>query len=280
MAEEFISATPYNYTLNNPISNIDPDGRFTLEGLAAQNFVRDLQSQMGASDNEHDPPSKGWNRFWGGAKALGGTAEMVVGAAGGIATSWTGIGAVAGGLAFVHGADVASAGLNQLITGEETSSFTSQGLQSLGVSQQNAELVDAGISIGLTAGAGVYTTSTGKVSTIANTTSYSKIGSTGKVGEDALKTLGGESQVFFRTDKGGRYIDQFVNGAAHESKVGYTTLNRSTKAQIYKDAALMKSKDIKSSTWHFFQSPITRKLGPSKPLFNELQKNGIKVKMH
>ena len=53
-SEKFISATPYNYTLNNPISNIDPDGRFTLEGLAAQNFVRDLQSQLATKDNDGD----------------------------------------------------------------------------------------------------------------------------------------------------------------------------------------------------------------------------------
>jgi len=54
LAEEFISTTPYNYALNNPMSNIYSDGRFTLEGLAAQNFVRDLQSQLALKDNDGD----------------------------------------------------------------------------------------------------------------------------------------------------------------------------------------------------------------------------------
>ncbi|HEX8270803.1 MAG TPA: hypothetical protein VF581_12995 [Flavobacterium sp.] len=45
-----------------------------------------------------DPPSKGWNRFVGGLKLIGGTAEAAVGIVGGGATSWTGIGAVIGGV--------------------------------------------------------------------------------------------------------------------------------------------------------------------------------------
>jgi RHS repeat-associated protein len=40
----------------------------------------------------------------------------------------------------------------------------------------------------------------------------SAIGSTGRIGEAFLKTLGGESQAFFRTSQGGRFVDQLVNG--------------------------------------------------------------------
>ena len=53
---------------------------------------------------------------------------------------------------------------------------------------------------------------------------YAKIGSTGKVGEDALKVLGGKSHAYFSTTSGKRYVDQLSNGIANESKVGYTTL--------------------------------------------------------
>jgi len=51
-------------------------------------------------------------RVLGGLKVLGIVAEMVVGAAGGLATSWTGVGAVDGGIADVHGADFTSSGLS------------------------------------------------------------------------------------------------------------------------------------------------------------------------
>jgi len=57
----------------------------------------------------------------------------------------------------VHGIDVAISGARQLISGEETSSFTSQGLQAAGVSKSNAELIDAGISIVGSAGASLAT---------------------------------------------------------------------------------------------------------------------------
>jgi RHS repeat-associated protein len=117
----------YAYGYNNPLRLADPDGRFP------------------------------WNRVMGGVKLVGGVAEAAAGVALGAATSWTGIGAVAGGAVAVHGVDVAISGARQLFSGEETSSFTSQGLQAAGVSKQNAELIDAGISIVGSAGAGLAT---------------------------------------------------------------------------------------------------------------------------
>ena len=109
---------------------------------------------------------------------------------------------------------------------------------------------------------------------------YSAIGSTGKVGEDALKLLGGKSQQYFDTTLGGRFIDQLVNGVAHESKVGYTSLTKDIRLQIAKDVELLQTKQISGSTWHFFQSPVTGRTGPSKPLLDALQQNGIHYIIH
>lgn len=52
----------------------------------------------------------------------------------------------------------------------------------------------------------------------------------GKIGERALKkAYGGVSQKYFSTSLGKRFIDQFANGIAHESKVGYTSLTKKYK---------------------------------------------------
>ena len=106
------------------------------------------------------------------------------------------------------------------------------------------------------------------------------IGSTGRVGEQALKALGGESQVFFRTSQGGRFVDQLVKGIAHESKVGYTTLTKDAARQIAKDVELIGGRDIQGSVWHFFQSPATGVGGPSGPLRQALENAGIGVVLH
>ncbi|PSL45301.1 hypothetical protein CLV51_1043 [Chitinophaga niastensis] len=92
-------------------------------------------------------------------------AEGAVGAAVGVFTSWTGVGAVVGGAVVVHGADVASHGLTELITGEDAATYTQQGismgLRSVGVSPQVANTAagytDALISLGLSMGAGIKT---------------------------------------------------------------------------------------------------------------------------
>jgi RHS repeat-associated protein len=106
------------------------------------------------------------------------------------------------------------------------------------------------------------------------------IGATGKIGEAALKQLGGESQVFFRTSRGGRYVDQLVNGVAHESKVGYSSLTKGVARQIAKDAELISTGQIRGAVWNFFRSPVTGQVGPSAPLASALQRAGIKVVIH
>lgn len=117
---------------------------------------------------------------------------------------------------------------------------------------------------------------------LRNRPEFNKIGSTSVVGEDVLKTLGGEPQKYFKTEigPGGRYVDQFVDGVAHESKVGYTSLTKSITTQIAKDAELISTGQINGSTWHFFPSPVTGLQGASKPLIKALDSNGITVINH
>ncbi len=106
---------------------------------------------------------------------------------------------------------------------------------------------------------------------------FTTIGSTGKVGEDFLKTLGGESQVRFDTSLGPRIVDQLVDDVANESKVGYTSLTSDVAKQIAKDVKLMKDRAVKEVVWNFFVSPVTGKGGPSAPLLQALENAGIKV---
>ena len=106
------------------------------------------------------------------------------------------------------------------------------------------------------------------------------VGATGKFGENALKALGGESQVYFRTSQGGRYVDQLVNGIANESKVGYTSFTSTIRGQIAKDAELIQTGRIDGATWNFFTSPVTGKGGASQPLLDALRQNGIDYIIH
>ena len=127
---------PYVYCYQSPVILVDPNGK---QVKAIKEWW--MRNQM-------------TTRTLGFIKGVGGVVEAGIGAVGGVATSWTGAGGVVGGLAVVHGSDVAASGFTQMITGNETSSFTSQGLQAAGMSKDNAELVDGGIGIILSAGAG------------------------------------------------------------------------------------------------------------------------------
>jgi RHS repeat-associated protein len=116
---------------------------------------------------------------------------------------------------------------------------------------------------------------------VSSATSFSAIGSTGQVGEQWLaNNLGGTSGKYFSTSQGARYVDQFANGIANESKVGYTSLTTSVQSQISKDVELMQTQQVGGVNWHFFNSPVTGLGGPSQPLLNSLQQNGINVILH
>lgn len=103
----------------------------------------------------------------------------------------------------------------------------------------------------------------------------------GDEGERFLaKTFGGTSQKRMTTSKGTRFIDQYAKGIAHESKVGYKSLDKFIKKQVLKDAELLQKQKVKGVMWHFFESSVTGKKGPSKPLANLLTKSGIKFKIY
>ncbi|WP_248767181.1 filamentous hemagglutinin N-terminal domain-containing protein [Pseudomonas sp. MWU12-2345] len=131
-------------------------------------------------------------------------------------------------------------------------------------------------------GNGNYYTLTADSSTrIVSPNPPAGIGATGQIGENALKELGGRSQVSFQTSQGVRVVDQLdPSNIANEAKVGYTTLDATTALQISKDAELLNTEAVDGVTWNFFTSPVTGQGGPSTALLKALTDAGIKVLVH
>jgi RHS repeat-associated protein len=91
----------------------------------------------------------------GSLRTVGGVAQAGAGIAFGAATSWTGVGAVGGGLVAAHGVDQAWAGIRTIASGQHQSSATSWAIQrTTGISQNTADLIDSGISIAGSGGIG------------------------------------------------------------------------------------------------------------------------------
>ncbi|WP_256252447.1 two-partner secretion domain-containing protein [Burkholderia ubonensis] len=123
-----------------------------------------------------------------------------------------------------------------------------------------------------------YTLGADGVSRIASPNPPTGIGATGQVGEDALKSLGGQSHVGFQTTQGTRIVDQLAPGnIANEAKVGYTLFDVDTALQVAKDAELLKTGAVNGVTWNFYTSPVTGRGGPSPKLLKALTDAGIKV---
>lgn len=68
--------------------------------------------------------------------------------------------------------------------------------------------------------------------------------------------------------------------AAHESKVGRTSLTPFVRSQIQKDSELLNNKVFHGVTWHFYTSPVTGVGGPTGPLRDELNRAGFEIVIH
>ena len=65
-----------------------------------------------------------------------------------------------------------------------------------------------------------------------------------------------------------------------DAKVGYTCRTNFIRTQIEKDAWLIDNGKIVESHWHFFRSPVTGKIGATKPLLKELNRDEFKIIIH
>ncbi|MFN3409054.1 MAG: RHS repeat-associated core domain-containing protein [Limisphaerales bacterium] len=157
----------YAYADGNPISLVDPFGLWS------------------------------WDQTFGVVRAVGGVFETAAGIGLGVATSWTGVGAVGGGVVALHGIDQIQAGIRQAWTGNQVDSLTSSGLQAAGMSRNAANLADAGISIVGSFGAGLATAGV-KASAIA--------------ASDPMAQGLSRAQIVYRTDIGARALltDDFL----------------------------------------------------------------------
>jgi RHS repeat-associated protein len=81
-------------------------------------------------------------RMWGALQLYGGALEALVGGTFGFVTSVSVGGGILGGIVMLHGSDVASAGWQKMLTGRQVDTFTSQLIQSLGLNQGYANILD------------------------------------------------------------------------------------------------------------------------------------------
>ncbi len=159
LASDYVHLTPYNNAGNKPINSIDIDG---MQGeneqesggntqITAQQLDEVLVTANRIPTDQVSEKAKGngWTRVWGGAKALFGTLS----AAAGVAMISTGIGSPLGAVLLVYGADLASSGAMQAITGKQTETLTYQGAHKVskaaGASDETATGIASGVDLGI-----------------------------------------------------------------------------------------------------------------------------------
>ena len=189
-------ANLYAYVGNDPLNMTDPLGLFT------------------------------WQQ---GLQVAGGGFETLTGAGIALVTSETVVGAVAGGAMAAHGIDQIQAGLRG------TDTFTSQGLQSAGLSQNTANAIDTGISgvSGIVAGSPVLPYSlfgaaicgggqgTSLLSATARGFVIPGVGITGTVTEDSSAALQALKSIYGTPSMGG-IVGRAASDASVATGVGVT----------------------------------------------------------
>ena len=67
--------------------------------------------------------------------------------------------------------------------------------------------------------------------------------------------------------------------ARHTNLVGYASAGK-VLLQVSKDAELISTGQIQSSTWHFFSSPVTGLIGPAPAVRDALNIANIQIILH
>ncbi|MEZ2373272.1 RHS repeat-associated core domain-containing protein [Arthrobacter sp. RCC_34] len=95
----------------------------------------------------------------------------------------------------------------------------------------------------------------------------------------AATHLGAGIEATVKTGLGVRRLDILTSdGIAIESKLGRTSLTKEVRAQVAKDAWLLKNdENIHEVWWIFSRSGVTGKVGPTAPLERALNDAGIKI---
>lgn len=138
----------YAYVSNAPLTHFDAYG--LLEMVPSRFFMVEPgysnQFYQSAANTFFDP------RFQGGLQAAGGLMEAAIGAS----LTMSGIGTPLGLFLTAHGLDHYSTGMNAVFSGSQRDSSTSQLLQAVGMSSQNSQLYDGGISLLASGGAALF----------------------------------------------------------------------------------------------------------------------------
>jgi RHS repeat-associated protein len=103
----------------------------------------------------------------------------------------------------------------------------------------------------------------------------------GDMGEIALREIYGGAAQSFDTPLGKRFVDNVSDGVAYESKVGYKSADDFTSKQFAKDLYLLDQGLVDEVVWTFFKSPKTGKVGASGPLlemFKTAQSQGYNIR--
>ena len=139
-----------------------------------------------------------------------GGAEAAVGYGFAGLSAETGVGIAAGVAVGLHGTDVAIAGYNAMANGVPQDTLTSQGLQAVGVPQDWANGIDAGISVIGTMGVGAATGGAGTV-----------IGATGRQTEIVQRAMSRAELQGIKNrgilSRGGRSGDHYVSDAVNST---------------------------------------------------------------